>query len=606
MNLHTKIAELVKDNENNTELDNNSLASLLLYSLMQDDYFKNNYEYLTLCESNQDELYIYQPKLKSIKGFTNGYSNENIVSVYIPNEKTEIEEDYDDDFYYEDEYNMLSDIKTIYLNDNILNQINTFTNIIKKADTIQEITNEIEKINREDKSFIHNIERYIGSNFNREEDSVAKLFKFMQEEISLGENRKNKEILSELYYRKKEENFFPDSFLYRDYINSSGIGDLIMHNKFKAINLLKTDNEKEKLSNYVLWTIYTDDKLGKCPDDIREMIDNNESRKNIYKTFKSKYNNSLLTIALGFSKPEEKQRKIINHIIKDIKQDYVNKIQDFITNKYKSFSEIKHKLKSDSVNKLTEKLKNNYSEFSNSDYKINVETTKGKSNAYSDLPLFEEIVKEQNLSLFDNYNIDNYLKGSYMVDRDSFNAGSYNDKVFFFAKTENELIGMLSCSISGNTLDICNISIANYRRNEGVMTNLYKAMTEYAKANNKIICTSMYTDAGAAYIPSVKEKIMQNDKNVLFLSSCGKKSNDLEREIICINESLIRNLSNIENLNISKFRKSYDKRISEFKEEYPEIKDNYIELYNLREKTLAKLNEDFKVCIIDKKVKLKM
>ena len=89
---------------------------------MQDDYFKDNYKHFTLCENDKKELYIYQPKLSSIKGFTNGYSNENVVSVYIPNEKKEIEEDYDyDDFYYEDEHNMLSDIQTIYLNDHILN-----------------------------------------------------------------------------------------------------------------------------------------------------------------------------------------------------------------------------------------------------------------------------------------------------------------------------------------------------------------------------------------------------------------------------------------------------------------------------------------------------
>ena len=87
MKLHTKIAELVKENENKTELDNNSLASLLLYSLMQDNYFKDNYKHFTLCENDKEELYIYQPKLSSIKGFTNGYSNENVVSVYIPNEK---------------------------------------------------------------------------------------------------------------------------------------------------------------------------------------------------------------------------------------------------------------------------------------------------------------------------------------------------------------------------------------------------------------------------------------------------------------------------------------------------------------------------------------
>ena len=341
MKLHTKIAELVKENENKTEFDNNSLASLLLYSLMQDDYFKDNYKHFTLCENDKEELYIYQPKFSSIKGFTNGYANENIVSVYIPNEKTEIEEeeDYDDYFYYEDEHNMLSDIRTIYLDDNILNQINTFINIIEKADTIQEITEEIEKINREDKSFIHNIERYIGSQFNKEEQSVSRLFKFMKEEICLEENRENKEMLSEVYYKRKEDNFHPDSFLYRDYVNSSGIGDLIMHNKLKAISLLKTDNEKEKLSTYDLWTIYKDDKLGKCPDDIRDMIDNNESRKKIYKTFKSKYNNTLLDIALSFGKPEEKQRKIINHIIKNIKEDYINAIKEMINNRYKPFSE---------------------------------------------------------------------------------------------------------------------------------------------------------------------------------------------------------------------------------------------------------------------------
>ena len=186
MKLHTKIAELVKENE--TELDNNSLASLLLYSLMQDDYFKDNYKHFTLCENDKKELYIYQPKLSSIKGFTNGYSNENVVSVYIPNEKKEIEEDYDyDDFYYEDEHNMLSDIQTIYLNDHILNQINTFVNIIEKTNTIQEITEEIEKINREDKSFIHNIERYIGSKFDKQEQSASKLFQFMKKEICLEE-----------------------------------------------------------------------------------------------------------------------------------------------------------------------------------------------------------------------------------------------------------------------------------------------------------------------------------------------------------------------------------------------------------------------------------
>lgn len=605
MKLHTKIAELVKENENKTELDNNSLASLLLYSLMQDDYFKDNYKHFTLSENDKGELYIYQPKLSSIKGFTNGYADENIISVYFPNEKNEIEEDYDDDFYYEDEHNMLSDIRTIYLDNNILNQMNIFISIIEKADTIQEITEEIEKINREDKSFIHNIERYIGNQFNREEQSVSKLFKFMKEEICLEDNRENKEMLSEVYYKRKDDNFHPDSFLYRDYIKSYGICNLIMPNKFKAINLLKTEDEKEKLSTYDLWTIYQDDKLGKCPDDIREMIDNNESRKKIYKTFKSKYNNTLLDIALSFSKPEEKQRKIINHIMKDIKEDYINSIKEMINKRYKPFSEIKHKLELESLNKLTEELKSHYSEFSNSDYTISIENTKAISDHYSDLPLLDDIVEEQKLSLFNNYNIDNYLKGSYMVDRDSFRAGSYQDKVFFFAKTENELIGMLSCSIQGNTLNICNISITNYRRQEGVMTELYKAMAEYAKANNKAICSSRYTDEGSAYIPSVKEKFMQNDKNVLFLSSDGRNLGDLEKEINDINESLIRYLSTTNNLNLVKFRKCYDKRIQEFKEEYPEFKDNYTELYNLREKTLLKLNEDLKVCI-DKKVKRKI
>ncbi len=606
MKLHTKIAELVKENENKTELDNNSLASLLLYSLMQDDYFKDNYKHFTLCENDKKELYIYQPKLSSIKGFTNGYSNENVVSVYIPNEKKEIEEDYDDDdFYYEDEHNMLSDIQTIYLNDHILNQINTFVNIIEKADTIQEITEEIEKINREDKSFIHNIERYIGSKFNKQEQSASKLFQFMKKEICLEENRKNTEMCSELYYKSKDGNFFPDSFLYRDHINSNGIGSLIMHNKLKAISLLKTDNEKEKLSTYDLWTIYKDDKLGKCPDDIREMIDNNESRKKIYKTFKSKYNNALLDIALSFSKPEEKQKQIINHVMKEIKEDYINSIKEMINNRYKPFSEIKHKLELKSLNKLTEKLKNHYSEFSNSDYKVIVETTKGKSSVYSDLPLFKEITEEQNLSFFDNYNIDNYLKGSHMADDSGFNNSSQKDKVFFFAKTENELIGMLSCSVENNILNVCNISIANYRRQEGVMTNLYKTMAEYAKANNKVICTSMYTDEGKAYIPSVKEKIMQNDKNVLFLSFCGKGLSKVEREIKSINESLIRYLPRIDNLNIAKFRKCYDKRIKEFTEQYSNIENDYIKIYDLREKTLVKLNEDLKLCI-DKKIKRKI
>ena len=334
------------------------------------------------------------------------------------------------------------------------------------------------------------------------------------------------------------------------------------------------------------------------------MIDNNESRKKIYKTFKSKYNNSLLDIALSFGKPEEKQRKIINHIIKDIKNEYVNEIKELINNKYKPISEIEENI--NSIKPFVEELKTHYSEFSNPEYQIQVETTKAKPDAYSDYDLFERIVKEQNLSLFDNYNIDNYLKGSHMVDSDSFNAGSYNDKVFFFAKTENELIGMLSCSIQGNTLDICNVSIANYRRNEGVMTNLYKTMVEYAKANNKIICTSMYTDDGAAYIPSVKEKIMKNDKNVLFLSSDGKNLDKVQQEIKYINESLVRYLPNVVNLNVPKLRQCYEKRIEEFKEEYKKIKnEDYSELYNLRSKTLESLNEDIKYCIY-KKVKRKI
>ena len=76
--------------------------------------------------------------------------------------------------------------------------------------------------------------------------------------------------------------------------------------------------------------------------------------------FKSKYNNALLDIALSFSKPEEKQKQIINHVMKEIKEDYINSIKEMINNRYKPFSEIKHKLELKSLNKLTEKLNNEF------------------------------------------------------------------------------------------------------------------------------------------------------------------------------------------------------------------------------------------------------
>jgi hypothetical protein len=590
MSLHNKIANELKKTNLDLDITEQSLANLALFSISQDSYFNNNYNFLTLAKNKENELFIYQPYLSYIRGFTNQRAGKDLISVFIPKEKVKKTEEEDDEDDYDDNYNDFSDINKIYLNDYILENLNTFVDIIENNNTIQELEKAILKENSKNKEFIHIIERYISSEFNNEREPVQNLFKFLSNNIKLGNNKQNTDMHSEVYYNN-QDNFYPDSFLYRDVLDCYGLKDLIMQNKLKALNTIKKD-PNNSFSKFDLITIYKDDQLKKCPDDILEMIQQEKSKKEIYKSFKSKYNSENLNIALSFKSPKEKENDIINKRIEEIKGQYVNTIKNFINDKFENINTLSNKL--EQVKPFVEKVKSNFSEFSNNAYTIEVNHTNPIDCRYGTMPLYKEVLENQKLLIYNNHNVDFYTKGLEMADEDSFKAGSSHKKVFFIARTENEIIGMLSCTLENNSMNICNISVSNYKRNQKVMSKLYDTMTEYAVANNRVICNSMYTDSGAKYIPSVKNKIMQNNKNVLFLDEDAKNLSGFEYELIQINRSIKRLIKTNENkINITKFRAIYDDFKVNFKKDFDQVnKDDYSAFHDLKTKILIKLEND--------------
>lgn len=221
MDLQEAIVEEIKNNEVNLPYDKETLASLILYSISQDDYFKDNYHYLTLGKKESGEIKIFQPHLSYIRGFTNQMSSEQIVDFALPkefwNQPEDIENEYGEyDIYYDESYT--SDLETVYLNKNILEDFNKFLNIIENNDNLKNVLKLIEEENKENKAFIHNIERYIGRNFHHDRDSAHKLFKILKNSLFLGEDNNNYSMYSQLYYQDKKDtnNFHPDHFLYRD------------------------------------------------------------------------------------------------------------------------------------------------------------------------------------------------------------------------------------------------------------------------------------------------------------------------------------------------------------------------------------------------------
>ena len=526
-----------------------NLSSLVLFNLSQHDYFKNIYEHFSIAKIN-DNLRIHSPFFNSVPDISTSIIEEQLLNPF--------HEKYDDICESETPKNV-----EIYIDDFKCKSVHYIYNIIEKSDNLSEVINALSSIDHNDflyfeQYFVQRIDEY-------KKSKISDIFEIVKSLILF--ETKNK------FYCLKNDEVVIDSYI------ANSIFGLKNYNNFK-------DDFKNTFNNsefYELKPLLIDQELNEVPKDIIEII-KNKDKDNIkaiskYNSFRS-YKNKLLSILK--LKSVKKDFKISEYFfiefqkkINQFDKDFVKLIKPLSTLNYDK--------------KLIQKISDNIShQYLNNDCYIEIimkNYVKNENKKESDLN------SDIWLRFYNDAYNDNAIKGFNYINEDSLGFLSIDNSIISL-RNNNELIGFLAFEIKDDLIKINNINISFKWRGRSLVEKLYKKLIEFSIKENKMICSTCYSNMGADILPKIKTKLTEEHKDCFWIhTSRNSKNSELDIFIIELNSFIENQIKNSHKKYIfSNVRLKYDTEINKINDlDLNEIFKNYYLKEELIEELLNKI-----------------
>ena len=491
----------------NSELSTETLASLTLFNISKNEYFKDNYNHLQLIKNKEGEIRIFSAYLNNADGLSNSNSSTTVINPnYQDIEDSFFKNDDNDDTYYsEDSINYTDTV--IFIPDNKFENINTFFHILENSNSFNEV---VEKLEQSDPLVLLDVsQNIISNNSNKSRDSIKPFF----------------DIINNLYIHNNSDGFYQlennriefGSTNCRDYFNCNALETLARANNEKNIAYSLNRNSK-----WAIESLFIDKKTNKIPEEVILIledpeIDNWEATR-LYNKPTTNYNNELLKIAISHKTKEEKHFDIANHFFNKIKEKTLGSKENCL-NSLRPISELNFPSKlieaiSERVSNYYPSLKNSYSE------NVTIKHYNPIENSWSEGEQFIDLCNASKLAFYKNDYINNATRGFKYIQNNSFAYAKQKENFTISISSEDDLIGYGHFFIEDGVIRINTVNIATQHRGKKEIKKVYERLIDYAKEKNLPIETSMYSPLAENILPKIKRTLLEENKDILWLDSC--------------------------------------------------------------------------------------
>tara|TARA_B100000700_G_C15063044_1_gene867369 strand:+ start:3136 stop:5001 length:1866 start_codon:yes stop_codon:yes gene_type:complete len=524
MNINNELLQIAREN-NNSNLSNTSLASVCLYYIYKKPFFNNQYsDYIFKEDQYNKEITL----TKATQDYSDKYFDNDFDHSFIKQGDYNIVEKNDDD---EDDYffNYEDESLRIYTEKDINNLIK-LKSIIKKSNDINELENFLKIELKNNENFLNELKRI--SEIQNIIYDIDNLFKLNKEE-----NQNNNKI-----------NFFGNlsssvkkysSLFIRDFCNDF----FLMHNfnkDPKEIYQQLLENDRE-FNSFLRNTGYEGEY------NYNDSFSKKEKKDILKKLIKEKDEYTLLIL----KNPPSKRTKFLNEALLKNKEKYFKEIDSVNINEC---IENIYKENKDSIEKIIATYSNNNpiieNKINHNDIRTHIiiaekkEITKifGKDKVFCPVSeneskkkykipdhfLYKEIENDDNFSediLKSKYSINScYISkadGMKLHTPEAF-KDDYNDDDIIAIQlvVDSHIIGKIGLRIDKKNYcaKIKSTDILEPYRKQGLSYQLYNSVADFCENNNLVLVSSMYTENGKNFLPSVKRKLVNERDNFLCAS----------------------------------------------------------------------------------------
>lgn len=534
-----EIKKIIKDKKLNKDIDIENLCSIVAYSVLQNDFFKNSYGYLGLIkDKNTTRLYV--PYLNYAKGFSNNKIDEG----FIETKYEEIEHNI---------YERFNKYKK-YIKKEEIERMENFISILKTGN-VKKIENELIKKEIEDSLYIPTIMRFLIEDNRDIEFLLIKLIieNLKENEKGFQETKKDLNYMSE--YSIQRTSFHSGEDFCLNFVDNDLVSKLV---NYRKVNEIEKDKQIEGTKALL--------RSKRVPEELIPLLISNESKEN-------------------------KREKVLEYYFQNLSVKLIEKLDS----KLKEFRDIEDLIKKykNEIEVVNKELEKKYIELKgNKD--ISFSFIESSNNIY------EDVMENNKLVLLSNKY---YLAANLKLNGISYCSSEIKEvednRKCILLKTKNQVIGILLFNEEHNNIvKIDYIEINKNSRREGLSKRVLEWLSDYAIEHNKIIVSSSYTENGKSYLPETKQKL-NKEKASLFIDFEGKEN--YSHELGEMNRRLIERVKKIENFNLNKFKKVYDKYKDKLIEEFN--KSKYLD-YDFTMKIIEDIEKDYKKSIIKRKQKI--
>jgi hypothetical protein len=565
----------------NSELSPDSLAAMVMLKFSKNPHFKDNYEHFELI-SKGDEIRLISTPLNNATGITNNRTGNIIISSDVY--------DYHLDSYFD---RNVDEKEIIILRDEKYKNINDFFNILEKSNSLKDLMTNLKNGNI---NILLDIKQNICQNsFDLNIKSINNITELLYYLTEMKTSRG--------YYKVSNNNVDFGCTFARDVFECSSLD-----------YLANTNNEEQfkKVINNIRYdytALFENDLTGEVSEEVKSIIlddkrDNWDAVNLIVNDLN--YNNKLLETSLLKINSDDKHIAIAELFFDDLKVKALLE-KECVLSVYKSSSEldVKHRK---TVDYLVSKTENKFINNKN-DKPFTVETKEfPPTSEYSDSPIPEYMDSLNPFNFYDNENFNKATLGLGYALSDNFSYTKNKDEILITLKNDNEVIGFGNFYKENNCIRVNIVNIGNNHQGAKLSKHIYKAIIDYASKANIPLLTSMYTKKGSERLPKIKQSLLDENKNVVWLDSCTHQSQTKVEKILSeMSDSLLILINrDFPNIKMSVLRSAIDKEKIKISEIIG-TKENYwdFDIYQLKKDFFENIkNELEKSLVKNKKLKL--
>jgi hypothetical protein len=488
----------------NSELSNESIASLVLFNLSKNKHFKDIYQHFNLIKNKNGEIRIFSSYLNDLQGMIKKKLDVLVINPNYNDIEDSFFDEMNNDHFFEEAETVFDDI--LFIPDEKYQNIINFFSILEESYSFYDV---VKKLKSSNSMILLDVsQNVIHHSINEKRNGIKPFFN----------------ILTDLYTHSICSGFFK---IKNDKIKFTS-NNCIEYFGSNELQYLSMINNKEDIISYIneigfssIKTFFVDEETNEVPEEIVSLlqdpsIDNWNVAQN-YNNKGSKYTNLLLEIVTSEKTTDEKHFDIANHFFNLLKEQAIN-YKEKLFNNLRPISELEQP--TELINSITEKVITYFPSLKevNKDNKDNKEniTTKhyySKSNVCSTNEQFKDLCDKNNLKFYDNEEIDNLIKGFQYIKNDFFNNFENKKNFTISISSKDELLGYGHFFIEKNVIRINTVNISINHRGKKLIAKIYQEIINYSKEKNLPIKTTMYNNISENILPKIKRKLLQEHKD---------------------------------------------------------------------------------------------